>query len=105
MKLTTTVLDEYLQLKQDADEISKRLEEIRQACKERGSFSTNSHVCIVSGYTKVAMAPLVDVIHAISVETLQQLGLIREIKIINVRVARIEKFKQTKKSLPEIIFP
>lgn len=86
MELTNEVLEEFLLLNKEVREKSKRLDIIRQACKERGSFVTQDYTCLVDTNTRVGLPSLDEVTKYIQRATLEALGLIRTIPVVTVRV-------------------
>lgn len=44
---TDEELAEFLKLQQEIKQKSRRMDEIRKACKEAGSFCTANHACVV----------------------------------------------------------
>lgn len=70
-------LKEYLYLKSTIKTLTKRMNEIGEACKEFGSFCTANYVCAVKEQTRTHLAGLDEVKKFFSEETLKTHGLIK----------------------------
>lgn len=89
MELTDKVLDEYLELQEESKAILKRIDEIREALKEKGSFATYNFVCTVWEQERTGIAGLKEVTSAIGMEILMENDLIRTSRFLMVKVAKI----------------
>lgn len=86
MKVTDEMLAELVELESRIKAAAKRVEEIKAACKERGTFSTVNYVVIVSEISQTRLEGLEKVSSVIGRETLQSAGLIKEISFQTVKV-------------------
>ena len=88
MKITNECLEELITLEESMKIISKRVDELKTACKERGTFSTGMYACVVSEQTRVGLAGMADVISVVGREVLELHGLIRTTTYLTVKVSR-----------------
>lgn len=84
------VLTEFLILTADIKAKTKRLEEIKKWCKDRGTFSTSKFVCSVNLRTRTGLAGLEIVIDAIGKQILEDNDLIRTSEFLLVTVSKKE---------------
>lgn len=85
--LTDDDLKEYLFLQACIKQWTVRLEEIRRACKEAGSFCTENHVCAVYIQEQTRMASLETTVSALGKELLEDNGLINHLSFQVVKIA------------------
>ena len=90
MELTNEILREYMALSQEIRDKSKRLETIKQECKQRGSFVTQDFTCLVETTIRTGLPGLEEVTKCIQRNTLEVLGLIRTTQVVSVRILRRE---------------
>lgn len=93
MELTNEVLQEFIRLNREIKEKTKRLDRIRQACKERGSFVTKDYLCAIETQTRTGLPSLDEVTKYISRDTLQGLGLIRTTPVVSVRIVSRREYQ------------
>jgi hypothetical protein len=86
MKLNDELLAEYVALNEEVKAKTKRLEEIKKACKERGSFTTKNFMCAIDVQNRVGLPGLDEVTKHIAKETLMVLGLLRTTSVVSVRI-------------------
>lgn len=91
MKPTEDELRELLVLMDKVKIMSKRIEEIKDFCKERGSFATKNFVCAVLAQQRVGIAPLKEVIDCFGRETLEKYALIKLSEFQIVKVSSISE--------------
>lgn len=86
MKLNDAVLKELVELEAKAKELASRIDEIKSACKEKGSFGTANYVCVVSTQSRTGLAGLKDVAAVVGQKILEQNNLIKttEYKVVKV---------------------
>lgn len=54
MNITNDILAEAVMLERNIKKFQKRVDEIKAACREKGSFLTKEYVCSVSTQTRCA---------------------------------------------------
>lgn len=87
MILNDEVLKELIKLEKEVKIKSKRIQEIRDACKTKGSFCTFSFVCSVWEQERTAIAGLQECIAALTKEVLEGHELIKTSRFLLVKVA------------------
>ena len=90
MELNDRVLAEYCKLLEEVKSKNRWLEEIKSACKDRGSFATSEYVCTVEKQQRQALPGLDVVCQSIQRDTLEVLGLIKTIQVVTVRIGAIQ---------------
>lgn len=93
MDLTNKVLEEYLILQQQIKDGKKILDQVKDACKTRGSFVTKDYACLVDTSHRVGLPGLDEVTRCIQRQTLEALGLIRTTEIVMVKIVSIKKYR------------
>ncbi len=92
MKLSNEVLSEALNLEETIKAAQKRLDEIRDALKEKGSFATKEFVVAVSETSRKQMAGAKIVLETLKLkeeEALRQ-GILNVVTYKTVKIARKE---------------
>lgn len=95
MKLNDEILNEFITLNEEIKLKTKRLEEIKEACKQKGSFSTKDFVCSIEVQERLGLPGFNEVIRVIERETLEALNLVRKTKVIIVRVNKKQTAMET----------
>lgn len=88
---TDSELRELLLLKEEAKAIKKRVDEITDMCKSRGSFCSEYFVCAVSPQERTGLAGLDEVVAVIGREILDKHDLIRTSTFDVVKVSPITR--------------
>ncbi len=68
----------------------KRITQIKDWCKEQGSFSTEEHVVSIKHRTQDRLVGLEAAVLALGLETLEKNGLIQQIEITLVNISKKE---------------
>lgn len=83
------LLSELLELEANVKPMIRRINEIKEWCKEQGSFCTLQYVCSVQGRMQKRLIGLQAAIDAMGgEEALEELGLIQIIEFLTVHVGR-----------------
>lgn len=88
---TDSELAEFLLLQNTIKVATERLEEIKELCKERGTFATMLYACVVTDQTQERLAGLAEVTKVFGRETLERYALIRENTFKIVKVSPLSK--------------
>jgi hypothetical protein len=86
LRITDSVLRELVETERQIKALEKRATQIRDACRERGTFSTPRFVVLVTSVTQTRLAGLEDVSAVVGRGVLQTAGLIKEINFKTVKV-------------------
>jgi len=86
VKVTEEMLAELVKLEAEIKAAAKRVDEIKAACKEKGTFSTVHYVVVVSEVHQTRLEGLEKVAAVVGRETLEGAGLIKEISFQTVKV-------------------
>lgn len=92
---TDAELKEFLELQQTIKVATKRLEEIKAVCKERGTFHTRLYACVVVEQPQERLAGLESVSLVFGRDVLESNGLINRFSSLIVKVAPIMRIKVT----------
>lgn len=82
------LLEELIELEAELKPKVRRLDELKTMFKDRGSFSTDLHVCAVNEQTQKRLVSLDKAIAALGKEMLENFELIQTITFRTVRVSR-----------------
>lgn len=85
---TDSDLREFIALQTTIKIMQKRLDEIKEVCKERGSFCSNNYTCTVLVQERLALLGLDHVQKALGKEILEKHELIKMSTFQVVKVAR-----------------
>lgn len=85
------LLDELLVLEAEIKDMSKRVDEIKKWCKERGSFSTSKYVCAIKTRSMVKLVSLEVATKILGTDMIQECGLTQTITFPVVSVSRLGK--------------
>jgi len=85
MKLNNDVLLELYTLEQEVKEKQKRISEIKEACKSKGSFSTRDFLCQVKVVDREMIGPSDALVNTFGREALTRLGLTYRSKFVTVQ--------------------
>jgi hypothetical protein len=88
MKPTNDDLAEYMKLEEMVKTASARMEEIKKAAKEHGSFATREYVAAVTEASRTQLAGLETVAQVYGREDLEKHGLIKTISYQMVKITR-----------------
>lgn len=88
MSAEDLILEEYLKLDREIKEKTKRLEELKEWCKSKGSFATQLFVCALMPRERTSLAPLDEVAAALGKDALERFNLIRRHSFCIVQVTR-----------------
>lgn len=86
---TDKQLHEYLELQLRIRDLQKRLDQLKQLCKDVGTFSTDRYAVVVLEQCQERLATLEDVSKIFGYAKLQKYGLIKSIKFSVVKVSPI----------------
>lgn len=91
MKPTDQELREFLALQRTIKIMEDRLNEIKNKCKETGSFSSDYYVCTVIPQTRKGLAPLEEVERKLGKDTLEAFNLVKISEFQVVKVAPLAR--------------
>lgn len=88
---TDGILEELLMLEADIKSMTKRVDEIKKYCKERGSFSTARFVCAIKDRSQVRLVSLDRATEILGADMIQECGLSQTITFSVVCVSKLDK--------------
>lgn len=88
MKITDSILQELLNLESTVKIAQKRIVEIKEACKLKGSFATAYFVCSVYEQSARRLAPLDEVASVVGMDVLVKNNLINQTTYQVVKVTQ-----------------
>lgn len=80
------LLAELLEIEAEIKPRLKRLELLKQWCKDRGTFSTDNYVCAIKPRSRTCLVSLDKAIEALGKEMLESFSLIQTISFLTVHV-------------------
>lgn len=100
MIIAEQLLSELLNLEEELKPKIKRLSELKEWCKERGSFATASYICVVKEREQVRLVSLETAVRRLGRETLEMFSMIQIIKfkVVNVSII-VEELEKSEDSI------
>ncbi len=90
------LLQEIVELEAALKPMVRRLKELKEQCKDKGSFATDIYVCSVKEQTRTGLVGLERAIDALGREMLQSFDLIQTVLFKTVHVSRRDVIIDTK---------
>lgn len=87
MTIDDSVLSEFLVLQVSIKKFQQRLDEIKEACREQGSFCTESYSCAIYLQHAVRLVGKEEAEKILGKDTLEELGLLKQHTFTIVKVA------------------
>lgn len=88
MKIDNEMLRELFALEQEVRKKQKRISEIKDLCRLKGSFATKEFVCSVSEVSREIIGPTQKVLQVFGREALEKAELIYTSKFVTIRTTK-----------------
>lgn len=88
VKVDNGMLKELFNLENEVRKRQKRIAEIKDLCKQKGSFSTKEFICSVNEVEREYVGPIEMVLHIFGREAFETAGVLHKTKYLTVRTSR-----------------